>query len=302
MDAKQQLRAFLGIHQTTGWLIFLMGVGLLIEILLILIVGIISNGNDELFRSIISYLILPTKGSDYLFKPWTIFTYPFFIQGINYSSLLRLLFDGLILWTFGRIHQQLLGDTRTRRLVILAVPIIGLLTVLICTLVPIYVGPTIYLSGISVVMITLTISCITLVPDYPIQLFLLGRVKILWIGIVILLIELSYTFYGPQGIAVMLAALIGFFHIILLRRGTDITELIWSYYQDKDSKPRMMVKYGSKSKDEFSNKSNKSKSDSIPQDVIDGILDKISDKGYESLTREEKELLFRASSQKDNEK
>ncbi len=300
MDAKQQLRAFIGVHQTSGWLVVLAVAGLILEIIVAIIALIFGGGDGKIFEELIPYLLLPTEGQVLLFRPWTIFTYPFFVPDMGFYMLIRVFFDLWILFIFGKIHQQLLGDTRTKRLVILTVPLVAILTVLSCSFLPVYPVP--YVAGISTIMITLIISSITLVPDYPIQLFLFGRVKILWIGLVLLLLELSYTFVTPQGVAIIIAATLGFFHIILLRRGTDITELIWSYYQDKENKPRMKVKYGTKANEEYANTGKKISPDDIPQHVIDGILDKISAKGYESLTREEKELLFRASSQKDNDK
>lgn len=64
----------------------------------------------------------------------------------------------------------------------------------------------------------------------------------------------------------------------------------------------MKVKYGDMTQArKASVRSSGSTPSEVPQDIIDGILDKISDKGYESLSREEKELLFKASTQKEDE-
>ncbi|RMG56248.1 MAG: hypothetical protein D6722_26780, partial [Bacteroidetes bacterium] len=121
----QQLRAFLDRHQTTGWLLVLMGGGLLLQGLLFVIFP------DPTYTTIVHKLVLPPHVRDLLFQPWSLVTFPFFASSF---SFLNVLFNGLVLWAFGRIHQQLLGEVRTRRLVMLGVPTIGLLTVLIASI------------------------------------------------------------------------------------------------------------------------------------------------------------------------
>lgn len=351
MDVRQQLRVFLERHQTTGWLLVLMGAGLLIQGLLFLIFP------DPTFSKIIHKLVLPPHVKDLIFQPWSLVTFPFFVSSF---SFLNLLFNGLVLWAFGRIHQQLLGEDRTRRLVILGVPTIGLVTVLIASIfnfqppsgavqtldrtpppavvetppsdietggerIPLdeevprtdsrpaevsrgtVIGrpDLLYASGLIAIIIMLVISCITLVPDYPIQLFLFGQVRILWVGLVLFVWVWAFAgFYTPLAISIFMGGLLGFGFVSLLRNGTDITERIWNFYQDTNPKPRMKVKYGGRKPQEGARPSNRGSSErghGVPQEVIDGILDKIHDKGYESLSREEKELLFKASTQKDDE-
>jgi len=353
MDFRQRISQFLSQYQTTGWLIALMVGGLLIQLLTYVIFAAI--GQPDLYEAVIDGLILPPNFGEWVYQPWSLVTYPFFLSGFDIFSLL---FTGFILWTFGRIHQQLLGEQRTRRLVILGIPLIGIVTLIVSTVAGYqYAGNDItmeevlqeqtsevpveapaeediaelptetpdqpaevtedrgnilgrkdlaYVSGLLAVTMILVISCITLVPDYPVQMFLLGQVKIVWVGAVLFLLAwgLNALFITPVGIAILTAGLIGFLHVYLLRKGTDITEVIWSYYSDGDPKPRMKVKYGTKTPKTRSKPSQAKQTDpnSIPQEVIDGILDKISEKGYDSLSREEKELLFKASSQKEDER
>lgn len=358
MDFQTRLRAFLGQYQTTGWLLVLMGAGLLIQLLVF--IGVSAGGNRELYDSILTYLVLPYNIKGLFPAIWTIGTYPFF--NLN-SDILHILVTGLILWSFGRIHQQLLGEQRTRRLVLIGVPFIGLMTVLLSTVfmfqpatsslstLPVQtetkiestetpdteeakevitlndsetsetaeediksakdsginVAPRyLYTGGLIAIAMMLVISAITLVPDYPIQLFLFGQVKIVWVGLVLFLLELLWAqFFTPQGIALMLGGGLGFLHVYLLKNGTDLTEKIWSFYQADNKQTRMTVKYGGSPRTKESGNTNRpSRAGSkgkIPQEIIDGILDKISDQGYESLSREEKELLFKASTQKEDE-
>ncbi|MEO1381981.1 MAG: hypothetical protein AAFV78_01955, partial [Bacteroidota bacterium] len=123
MEIKQQIRDFLNRYQTSGWLIALMVGGLVIQGLLYLVLA--AAGGTDLYQTVVDKLVLPLSFKDLLFQPWSLVTWPFFSSEV---WLLSLLFAGFILWAFGRIHQQLLNDERTRRLVILAIPIIGLMT------------------------------------------------------------------------------------------------------------------------------------------------------------------------------
>jgi len=310
MEINRQIKSFLNLYQTAGWVIIFMLGGLILQGLIWISVSTYSD-HAEVYQKIMEYLVLPSQVRDFIYKPWTLVTYVFFWDHAG-SQLLRILFDAAFIWLFLRIYQQMLGDISARRILYLIVPLIALFTLTICAILPI-IGdglPPMNISGIAPVMVFMAVACATLVPDYPIQLFLFGRVKIKWVVLVLVLIELSAAAFTPLGIAVSIGALLGFLHVQMLKKGTDVTELVWSYYQDKTTKTtvnptRMKVKYGGKfstSNEEIRKKRNNSKDNKIPQELIDSLLDKISEKGYDSLSREEKELLFKASSQKEDDK
>ncbi|MEM7654735.1 MAG: DUF6576 domain-containing protein [Bacteroidota bacterium] len=346
MDLRQRLQVFLGQHQTIGWLLVLMVGGLLLQGLLYIIFG---NNASGLYDQIMEMLVLPYQLKGLFPAIWSLATYPFFQFEFQ---LLHFLVGGLILWTFGRIHQQLLGEDRTRRMVILGIPAIGLFTVIFSAIIGFHspsdrfqqpepatteitqelpTGSTdateltpeveevasssqkgiaigqpglLYSSGMMVIVMMLVISCITLVPDYPIQLFLFGQVKILWVGLVIFVLELMWAnFFTPQAISIIIAGLFGFLNVYALKNGVDPTEVIWNFYKGNKNEPKMTVKHGGRRQAGERNRK-KVKVDGkgeISQEIIDDILDKISEKGYESLSREEKELLFKASSKQDDE-
>ncbi|WNJ19596.1 DUF6576 domain-containing protein [Pontibacter sp. G13] len=345
MEVKQQIEDFLRKYETTGWLLLLMGGGLLLQGILYLIFGSMSmDSGGSVYDLIIQKLALPVHIKDLVFQPWSLITYPFVVMNFG-LQFFNVLFSGLILWSFGRIHQQLLGNIRTRRLIILAVPLIGLITVLSATAIvpnnsnssPVETvtesvegesaaseategeeyASRVYreegakffhsyhyrVSGMMVLVVLLLASCITLVPDYPIQMIIFGRVKILWVGLaLIVLMWYNAGFFTPMGIAVMLAAALGYLHIYLMKNKIDITEQLWQFYAE-GSKPKMKVKYGNSApRPAKSKKKADPKKGEVSQDIIDGILDKISAKGYESLSREEKELLFKASDRNKDEK
>ncbi len=319
-------------------------------------------GGIELFHTVIDKLMLPGSGEVFIYQPWSIVTYPFF-QHPRLVSLMTILVTFMFIWMFGRIHQQILGDQRTRRFVILVVPVIAIMTVLLSSLLAMstsnqkveLVGEAVkqeqfvestpieeksdvaileessetgeaettdsaenpsstegdniretvpfspYAYGFTFVLVALIASAISKVPDYPVNLMLLGRVKILWVGVVIIGMEFFIAMINPaMSIGILLAAGLGFFHIYMMKQGVDLTENVWSYYQDKNVKPKMKVKYGSPKPNPAKRHQARPRSE-LSQEIIDGILDKISAQGYESLSREEKEILFRASSDKKDE-
>lgn len=363
-DLRQHILRFTSRYQTIGWALLLLAGGLILQTILWIALP------KEMYSSLMSYLVLPVRLKTLLVQPWSLLTWPFFMLKLQPFTLL---ISGFILWSFGQIHQHLLGDTRTRRLLILVIPVIGLLTVSVSSMLgptPFEAGPEYvevtetdinsiaeadvpivseeelsitpvdstaqdaqasaaakrapterkdlladrnkaananpwFPSGAMPLVMVLVFSCATLVPSYPVQLFLFGRVKIVFIAGALFVLEMLFALIvSPLAIAIIIGALLGFLHIYLLRNGTDITELIWSYYSN-DSKPKMKVKYGDMTQRSTAAGSYSSgpvaKEGEISQDVIDKILDKISEKGYDSLSREEKELLFRASTDKEDE-
>lgn len=363
-----RIQAFINRYQTTGWAISLLVGGFLVQLLILLVFAIV--GQKELFGVVMEKLILPANFAALAKQPWSIITWPFFeVNFINNGQAIPdafgILFTGIALWFFGRVHQQLVGDQRTYRLLLLAIPIIGLATVTYSSIVGFYypekasteqVSPfsqvptegeeaaepsndpiqnlpkgevpaegenaekggiqlvikkLLLVSGGMALIMVLILSCITLVPDYPLQLFFIGQVKIVWIGIIFLLISIAInSFFTPMAFAEAFGALLGFLHIVLLKRGTDVTEAVWNYYKPSDTpKPRMKVKRskpskpsaGGRPKRSSGRKEKQAKGSDISQEIIDKILDKISETGYESLSREEKELLFRASTEKGDE-
>ncbi|MEO0471836.1 MAG: DUF6576 domain-containing protein [Bacteroidota bacterium] len=354
MDIQKEIKRFISQYQTTGWVILLMAGGLLIQGLLAMVMP------DATYEMVKLKLVLPDHIRELVFQPWSILTYPFFISNFN---ILGILMTGLIIFAFGRIHQQFLNDTRTRRILVLAVPVIGLLSVCFSSLLPHHnvkqavaieesVGaaeesdPTAitdqestqvesettestpannkeankayiegsggnmfkhlrYPSGMYALMMFLVISCITLIPNYPIQVFIFGQVRILWVGLILLVLEIAMAgWMTPLAVSIMIGSALGFANISLLRKGTDLSEIIWSYYQE-EKPPRMKVTYSSR-RNEFGGEDDSParKTDGkgrIPQEIVDGLLDKISDKGYDSLSREEKELLLKASNQREED-
>jgi len=145
----------------------------------------------------------------------------------------------------------------------------------------------------------------TLLPDYEIRLFLFGNVKMkyLALGAIILTSVLDFSVNMGGKLAHLGGALFGFFYIRQLQKGVDLSisffrviDYVKGIFQ---SKPKMKAyKGGAKTKAKPKTRSQKQAggmSSNQRQQKTDEILDKISKSGYDSLSKEEKEFLFKVS-------
>ena len=113
----------------------------------------------------------------------------------------------------------------------------------------------------------------------------IGAVRLKWIALVYVILDILFLI-GPNSgniLAHLGGALLGFVYIRQLQRGND-----WGAAIAKIFKRRSKLKIVAKNSAKITNGKPR-------QDEIDRILDKISQTGYDSLSKQEKEILFRAS-------
>jgi hypothetical protein len=210
----------------------------------------------------------------------------------------------LFLYWFGKLIDEYLGNRRLINLYLLGGLAAGISYLLIYNLIPNFrpaIGTP--LLGASGAVYAVVVGAATLMPNYTFFLLLLGPVRIKYIAaffIVSSFVDLSNDANPGGNIAHLGGALLGFFFITQLKKGNDIgkpltsvAEWIKKLFQPK---PKLKVTHRSPVR----NGQAAATPHAIPnQDEIDAILDKISRSGYDSLTKEEKQKLFRAS-QKNN--
>ena len=138
------------------------------------------------------------------------------------------------------------------------------------------------LLGSSASVMAIVVATATLVPDFTIRLMLFGTVRLKYLALAYFVLDIIGMGGGNPGgsIAHIGGALMGFVFIKQLQNGNDLSKIL-----TKRSKLKVVKSTGSKSV----------KNDFTDQDTIDNILDKISKSGYESLSKTEKEQLFKAS-------
>lgn len=226
-----------------------------------------------------SYLTLPASFDKLLFKPWSIVTYMFL-----HSGFFHLLFNMLWLYWLGNLVQEYLGNKHVYRLYFFGGVFGGLLFILAFNFFPAFNAykDIAFALGASAGVLSIVIASATLLPNYEVQLLLLGFVKLKWIAIVVVILDVIGIERGNSGghIAHLGGAVLGFFYIKHLYGKASIHNLF-----SKLGFNRKKLKIVHKS------------TTPVQQEEIDAVLDKISKSGYDSLTKREKEILFKASKQ-----
>src|SRR5690606_4078529 len=238
---------------------------------------------------VMPWLQLPASVSGWLHKPWTLATYMFTQQG-----LFHVLFNMLWLFWLGIIFLDFLKK-RQFTFVYLAGGIVGgLLYLLAYNLVPVFRADAFrtVMIGSSASVSAVVFATATLLPDYTIRLLFFGNVKLKYLALVFIALDILAVggLNAGGSIAHIGGALLGFVYIKRLQSGQDWSRMLGR--ERKKRKLRVVRNDAPAAKEE----------PLVPnQEVIDRILDKISQSGYESLTKAEKEALFKASKQGQNE-
>ncbi len=244
-----------------------------------------------------SYLALPSGLSQLASKPWTVFTYMFLHEGF-----LHWLFNMVMLYFGGILFTEYLSQRRLLLTYLLGGLAGAIFFVLAFNLFPAFASVRQHsvALGASASILAIIVAISTYVPDYTVYLFLLGKVKLKWVAVAFVLLDiLSIPSNNPGGhIAHLGGALWGFVWALSLRHGNDFLHIFDGIKMpDMDPRKRKFRKFdtsrpasGHPMTDEEYNRKR-----AASQAEIDKILDKISQSGYASLSKAEKELLFKSS-------
>jgi membrane associated rhomboid family serine protease len=267
-----------------------------IIIAIIGVVGVLVK-NSQITYETIRYLSVPSSLPVLLVRPWTIITYMF-----THQELLHILVNLLWLYWFGKIFLEYLDQKKLVAVYLLG-GISGAITyVLSYNIFPAFqgvVGESVPLLGASASVMAIVVAIAVYVPDYTVYLFLLGKVKIKYIalGIFVLTSVMDFSVNSGGKLAHIGGALFGYLYILSYKQGRDmgkgINKIIDFFVTLFKPAKKLKVTYKRPS-DDF--EYNKIKVDH--QKEINKILDKISKGGYDSLTKAEKEILFRESQKK----
>ncbi|WP_299123450.1 rhomboid family intramembrane serine protease [uncultured Winogradskyella sp.] len=243
----------------------------------------------------LSYLSLPSDFYSFLSKPWTLLTY-----GFAHYGFFHILFNLLVLYYISRMLLNLFRPKMALNIYFLGIIVGGLAYLFVYNVVPSkFLITTSSVVGASAGIRALLIFLGVYMAETEVRIFMFN-VKLKYIAIVLVAMDVLGLFTWNQGgnVVHLGGALLGYFYAIRLREGKDIgsgferiMDTVVSWFQPKSTlktvhRKKGKGKYAGKSKDEF-DKLNKQKK-------IDLILDKISKSGYESLSAEEKEFLFKA--------
>ncbi|WP_350290892.1 rhomboid family intramembrane serine protease [uncultured Croceitalea sp.] len=246
-------------------------------------------------QGIIKWFELPEDFMTFFTQPWSLITYSFFHAGIGH-----IFWNMLMLYFTGRIFLNLFDNKRFINVYFLGVLLGGLLFMLSYNVFPTLANTNSALIGASAGVTAVLIFICAYIPNQEVRVIFFN-VKLWYVGVFFVLVDLVQITSGENiggRIAHLGGAALGYFYARQLLKGNDIgagfTKLLDSLsnlFKPREKKAPLKTVYKNKSA------SSQSKADydkQARQRKIDGILDKISKSGYESLSKTEKDFLFKA--------
>lgn len=273
--------------------------------LFLAVLNVLSSlfGIKEVFSFVYDQFSIPPTFAEFITRPWTIITYAF---AHSLNDIFHILFNMLIFYWFAKLIIEYLGSDRVIILYVLGALAGSIAYLLVYNFVPFYIERSGFsgMVGASAAVYAVVVAAATLLPNYTFHLIFLGPVKIKYIAAFYIVISFLGSVGGNAGgnIAHLGGAFMGYLHIVNLQKGTDWGKWVISvmnfFKSFFISSPKIKVSHRKDKGDKssaFSRGNTTSSKGSTSQEEIDAILDKISEKGYESLSTEEKQKLFNAS-------
>ena len=268
-------------------------VGTFIIIKLTSLLLILFNINSDVFTK---YIELPSNLTTLIHQPWSLISYMFF-----HANIMHLFFNMITLYWFGKIALERFSQKQ-----LVALYILGGLSGAILYLISYNTFPYFtnvvnnsHLIGASGAVIAICIAAATLQPNYPIRLLLIGEIKLLWFAIGMVTISIFGITGNNAGgeFAHIGGAILGYLYAKAWLNGKDysrpITAIINWFTNTFKRKPKMKVhKNPRQTATRIKSDAEYNKEKKANEAAIDAILDKIKQRGYESLTVEEKRELF----------
>lgn len=251
---------------------------------------ILSAFAPSVFQNVIDWLSLSSAVSKAIVKPWTFVTYAFL-----HADFWHLLFNMIVLNFSSRLFLTYFTQKQFFGLYVLGAVFAGSVFVLA----DLFLHSNTILVGASGAIMAVLIAAATYSPLSEIRLLLIGNVKLWHIALVLLVLDLIQIPMSNTGghLAHIGGSLFGFLYIKLLQSGTDLSKIVSnvidyfvSLFSPRKATP--FKKVHRNTNQQTQTKPPKPQKD-ITQQQIDEILDKISKSGYDSLTKEEKEFLFK---------
>jgi membrane associated rhomboid family serine protease len=295
-----EIRQFF-VHRTmlSNLILINVGVWLLVKITDVFLFLNLQPGTTSSNEWLLPFLAVPAYIPSLIKVPWSPLTYMF----LHYDFW-HILFNMLWLFWFGKIFIQYLSSRQLLQTYLIGGFTGAFFYIAAFNFFPVFQAslPLSYALGASASVMAIVTAISFYVPNYTIQLLFIGRVKIIYLAIILFIFDFFAIPGNNSGghIAHIGGALWGFAYILLVRKGFgslfSINSSGWiNAFRKKFSTGRhkQSSSYnfnGRPVSDEEYNLEKKAK-----QKKIDEILEKISKGGYESLTKSEKEFLFKSS-------
>lgn len=267
-----------------GSLAAIIGVNVAVYIVLT-VLGLLAFlvGEWNAYNELLDYLRLPSDLNLLLHRPWTIVTHALFHQP---AEVMHILFNMLWLFWMGRIYRDYHNDRHVYATFTFGVLAGALAYLLAYNLAPQLSSRLALLNGASAGVTAIIVAAATWAPNFTVFLMFLGPVRLKWIALILVLLDLALVPGNNSGgrLAHIGGAILGFVYASQLRRGVDFSAPFAGLFSARDRSARSM------------RVSHRNAPGLTPQQEIDRLLDKIAAVGYDKLTAEEKKRLHDAGS------
>lgn len=248
------------------------------------VIGSIQVGNVPLNRYIVDYLAFDPNLFTAVTQPWRFITY-IFLHGSGF----HLLFNMLWLWWMGRSVEEAIGP-RSFTVLFLGSGIGGAFFHIALS----FLYGTSYVIGASGAVFGVMVAFAYMFPRVPIMLIFLPPIEARFV--VAGLIALDVLFIGAGDNVARLVHLggagVGYLLIKAHYQGKDLSAYIRPFERLWQEKPKKKKRKRNQNMYSVSDVEIVEETD---QSELDEILEKISKKGYDGLTKEEKKKLFELS-------
>lgn len=231
----------------------------------------------------IEWFALSPQFDTFITRPWTLITY-----GFLHSGFLHILFNLIFLYYIGNLFLDFFSKKQFITYYFLGIIFGGIIYLLSYNYLPALQNQQTILVGASAGVIAILVGIASYIPNYALQFRFIGSIKLLYIAIGFVILDIVQIPVNNAGghLAHLGGAIIGFLLTTYFNQGKGINLWPENLFQSKKNKPLKTV---------YKNKtSGKNSNPAEHQKKIDAILDKISKSGYDTLTKEEKDFLFKA--------
>jgi len=225
----------------------------------------------------------------FIYKPWTLISYSFL-----HADFIHLLFNLLMLYFVGMLFETFFSKFQLLAVYIFGGIFAGMTYLIACN----FLDINSLVVGASGAIMALLFAVTTYRPNMNVRLALIGNVKVWYIAAFFVFLDIVQIPMSNAGghITHLGGALFGFIYIQCLNKGFDMGNFfVWLndlFSPNKKKYTNFKNVYTNNKNEQTSSQPKKNQKDEV-QIQIDVILDKISKSGYESLSKEEKEFLFK---------
>ena len=247
-------------------------------------VGVIARLSGFAPEELLTYFYIPSNLGKLIIRPWTLLTNIFF-----HAGFWHLLGNMILLYLIGRILEDFMDFKKIWKIFLYGGISGAMLFVISYNIFPVFNEVVGYkkLLGASGGVTAILVATGTFLPKYQIRPFGLFNVELRWVALFFIFRDL-YMFPVSDNTGGLFAhiggAIFGLIFILNLqgkitKPNLNQTSFFWDKKRDERMRGPIIT----------------DKKPKPNQDEIDAILDKISQSGYDSLSKHEKDVLFKAS-------